>query len=122
MRHVQGYPGSHWTPTSGDYLLRIAPAATRATANKTTTNKWTNFAGHFDGHGGAPVQNRMHCPMEEVQGFGKRLDAAIGQVLRPIDAIGHAYAGFFEFFHRKLNLLPAGPKNKKLKKSLLQLQ
>ncbi len=30
------------------------------------------------------------------------LDAAIGQVLQPIDAIGHAYASFFEFFHRKL--------------------
>jgi hypothetical protein len=35
MQHVQGYTGSHWTPPSGDYLLRIALAATR-TANKTT--------------------------------------------------------------------------------------
>jgi hypothetical protein len=36
MQHVQGYTGSHWTPPSGDYSLRIALAATRATANKTT--------------------------------------------------------------------------------------
>jgi hypothetical protein len=69
MRHVQGYPGSHWTPPSGNYLLRIAPVAARATANETTLKKWTNFAGHFDGRGSAPVQYRTHCLMEEVQGF-----------------------------------------------------
>jgi hypothetical protein len=34
MQHVQGYTGSHWTPPSGNYLLRIAFAAARATANK----------------------------------------------------------------------------------------
>jgi hypothetical protein len=32
MRHC---PGSHWMPPSGDYSLRIAPAAARATANNT---------------------------------------------------------------------------------------
>jgi hypothetical protein len=52
MRHVQGYPESHWTPTSGDYSLRIAPVAARATANKTAMKKWINFAGHFDGRRG----------------------------------------------------------------------
>jgi hypothetical protein len=36
MQHVQGYTGSHWTPPSGDYSLRIASAAAGATANKTT--------------------------------------------------------------------------------------
>jgi hypothetical protein len=36
MQHVQGYTRSHWTPPSGDYSLRIALAAARATANKTT--------------------------------------------------------------------------------------
>jgi hypothetical protein len=41
MRHVQGYFGSHWTPASGNYLLRIAPAAARATGKKTTINKYT---------------------------------------------------------------------------------
>jgi hypothetical protein len=70
MQHVQGYLGSHWTPPSGNYLLRIAPAAARATANK-TTKKWTNFAGNFDGHGGAPVQYCVHCPVEKVPGFGR---------------------------------------------------
>ena len=33
---VQGYTGNHWTPLLGNYSLRVAPAAARATANKTT--------------------------------------------------------------------------------------
>jgi hypothetical protein len=37
VRHVQGYPGSHWTPQLGNYLLRITPVAARATANKLVT-------------------------------------------------------------------------------------
>ena len=37
MKHDQGYTGSHWTPPSGNYSLRIAPAAAMATANKPTT-------------------------------------------------------------------------------------
>jgi hypothetical protein len=41
MRHVQGYSGSHWTPASVDYLLRIAPAVARATGIQTTINKYT---------------------------------------------------------------------------------
>jgi hypothetical protein len=41
MRHVQGYLGSHWMPPLGNYLLRIAPAATRATSKQTTINKYT---------------------------------------------------------------------------------
>ncbi len=69
MRHVQGYYGSHWTPALGDYLLRIAPAAARATGIQTTINKHTCKDGHFDGHGNAPVCNHMNCPMEEVQSF-----------------------------------------------------
>jgi hypothetical protein len=69
MQHVQGYSGSHWTQASGNYLLRIAPAATRATGKQTTINKYTYKAGHFNGHGNAPVHNRAHCPMEEVQSF-----------------------------------------------------
>jgi hypothetical protein len=39
MRHVQGYSGSHWMPALGNYLLRITPAATRATGKQTTINK-----------------------------------------------------------------------------------
>jgi hypothetical protein len=37
MPHVQGYPRSHWMPPLGNYLLRIASATARATANKTAT-------------------------------------------------------------------------------------
>jgi hypothetical protein len=69
MRHVQGYSGSYWTPASGDYLLRIAPAAARATGIQSTINKYTCKAGRFYGHGNAPVRNRVHHPMEEVQSF-----------------------------------------------------
>jgi hypothetical protein len=35
MRYVQGYPRSHWKPSSGNYLLHITPAAASATAKKT---------------------------------------------------------------------------------------
>jgi hypothetical protein len=35
-RHVQGYIRSHWTLPSGNYSLRIAPAAAMTTINKTT--------------------------------------------------------------------------------------
>jgi hypothetical protein len=69
MQHVQGYLGSHWMPPLGGYLLCIAPAAAMATGKQTTINKYTYFAGRFDGHGNAPVRNRTHHPMEEVQGF-----------------------------------------------------
>ncbi len=62
MQHVQGYYGSH-------YLLCITPAAASLTGKQTTINKYTYKAGRFDGHGNAPVLNRTHCPMEEVQGF-----------------------------------------------------
>jgi hypothetical protein len=41
MRHVQGYSGSHWMPPLGDYLIRIAPEAARATGKQTTINKYT---------------------------------------------------------------------------------
>jgi hypothetical protein len=34
MWHVQGYSGSHWMLSSGNYSLRITPAAARATANE----------------------------------------------------------------------------------------
>jgi hypothetical protein len=56
-------------PALGDYLFCIAPAATRATGKQTSINKYTYKAGRFDGHGNAPVCNRVHRPMEEIQGF-----------------------------------------------------
>jgi hypothetical protein len=62
MQHVQGYTRSHWMLPLGDYLLCIAPAAARATANKTMMKTYTYFSGHFDGHGNAPVHHRAHSP------------------------------------------------------------
>jgi hypothetical protein len=53
-------------PASGNYSLRIAPVAARATGKQTTINKYTLKAGHFDGHGNVAVRNHAHCPMEEV--------------------------------------------------------
>ena len=35
MQHDQGFTGSHWMLPSGDYSLRIAPSAARATINLT---------------------------------------------------------------------------------------
>jgi hypothetical protein len=35
MQHDQGSTGSHWTPPSGNYSLRIAPSAARAAINST---------------------------------------------------------------------------------------
>jgi hypothetical protein len=35
MQHDRGFTGSHWTPPSGNYLLRIAQAAARATITST---------------------------------------------------------------------------------------
>ena len=35
MQHNQGFTGSHWTPSSGDYSLRITLAASRAIINTT---------------------------------------------------------------------------------------
>jgi hypothetical protein len=69
MQHVQGYSGSHWMPASGNYSLRTASAAARATGKQASINKYTYKAGRFDGHGDAPVRNRAHRPMEEVQSF-----------------------------------------------------
>ena len=69
MQHVQGYSRSHWTPALGDYFLCITPAAARATGKQTTINKYTSKGGRVDGHGNAPVRNRVHRPMEEVQSF-----------------------------------------------------
>jgi hypothetical protein len=40
-----------------------------AAGKQTTINKYTYKAGQFDGHGDAPVRNRAHQLMEEVQGF-----------------------------------------------------
>jgi hypothetical protein len=57
----------HWATTHS--VLPQRPPGQQQSKQK--RKKWTNFAGHFDGRGGAPVQYRMHHPMEEIQGFGR---------------------------------------------------
>jgi hypothetical protein len=60
--------GLLWKPldaTSGKYLLRIAPAAARATANEMTMEKCTKKTCHFDGRDGASVGYRANCPIEK---------------------------------------------------------
>jgi hypothetical protein len=69
MQHVQGYSRSRWTLASGNYLLRIAPAATRATGKQITIEKYTYKTCRFDGHGDVLVRNSVQCLMDEVQGF-----------------------------------------------------
>jgi hypothetical protein len=69
VQHVQGYSRSHWMPALGDYSIRITSAAARASGKQTTIKKYTDKAGHFDGHGNVPVLNHAHCLMKEVQGF-----------------------------------------------------
>ena len=63
MKEVQGFYKSHLTLPLGDYSLRIALAAARATANKTMMQNTPRFAGHFDGRGGEPVLYRAHRPV-----------------------------------------------------------
>jgi hypothetical protein len=81
MRHVQGYPGSHWMPPLGNYSLCIPPAAARATANETMTKTYTYSAGHFDGRGNVPIRygahrrwRRSRAPLEAT---GRRHRASI---------------------------------------------
>jgi hypothetical protein len=64
-----GLPQKHLDASIRELLLRIAPAAARATGKQNTINKYTYFAGHFDEHGNALVRNHAHRLMEEVQGF-----------------------------------------------------
>jgi hypothetical protein len=58
-------------PSSGNYLLRIAPAAARATGNKTEMQNVTTLVDHFHGRDSVPVLNCAHRLMEEVRGFHK---------------------------------------------------
>jgi hypothetical protein len=59
-------------PPEGKYLIRITPAVARVPFKTTTMKEYTNFAGHSDGHGNAPVIYLLHRPMEEVLGFTRR--------------------------------------------------
>jgi hypothetical protein len=49
----------------------MAPAANRATINKTTIHNVPTLLAVFDDHGNAAVQYQAHHPMEVVHGFHK---------------------------------------------------
>jgi hypothetical protein len=57
MQHDQGFTGSHWTPPLGEYSLRIAPTAARATVNETMMQHVPTLL--------------VIRPMEEIRGFNK---------------------------------------------------
>jgi hypothetical protein len=69
MENIQGFAGSHWAPPTGNYLLQIAPVAAGVPFKTTTMKEYSNFAGHSNFHGNAPVQYLAHHPIEEFQGF-----------------------------------------------------
>ncbi len=55
----------HWATTH--YVLPQRPQGQQA--NKQQSTNTPKKVGRFDGHGDAPVRNRAHRPMEEVQSF-----------------------------------------------------
>ncbi len=75
MLHVQGYIGSHWTLPSGDYSLRIPPAAAMATINKMTMHnvpslRWWRFVAfikatkhHHRVSTSSEITNRTRLPL-----------------------------------------------------------
>jgi hypothetical protein len=68
MQHVHGYIGSHWTLPSGNYLLRISPAAAMVTIDKTSMQNVPSLLAIS-----MTIAMRRYyrplCPMEEVCGF-----------------------------------------------------
>jgi hypothetical protein len=97
MQQIQGYTRCPWKPPSGNYSLRIAPAAARATINKTTIKQYTHFAGSFDGHCNEAVRFRAQRPIEEVQGFTR------SHWMPPLgEKSDRPTPVFSEFFHRQL--------------------
>jgi hypothetical protein len=53
----------------GRLLSPYCPGSRWGNSKQNNNKKCTNFAGHFDGHGGASVGYRTHPLVEEVQGF-----------------------------------------------------
>jgi hypothetical protein len=67
-------PGLHWKPLDaaiGQLLTLYHPGGRQGDSKQTMMKKCTNFAGHFDGCGGALICYFTHCLMEKVQSFGK---------------------------------------------------
>jgi hypothetical protein len=68
MQHDQGFIGSHWTPPSGDYSLRIAPSATRVAINSTMMQHVPTLLAVLMAIA-MRWYYRTHCPIEKVCGF-----------------------------------------------------
>jgi hypothetical protein len=48
----------------------------------TMASTCSSIVGHFDGHGGPPVQYKAHCPTQHVQGYSRsRWTPALGDYL-----------------------------------------
>jgi hypothetical protein len=101
--------GLHRTPLDiaiGGVFTQYCSGGHQGCRQITRKENYTILAGHFDGHGNALVLGTILHALPNGGGPGlclKPLDATIGQVLAPIQAIRHAYAGcFFIFFHCQL--------------------
>jgi hypothetical protein len=66
-----GLPRKPLDAAIGRLLAPYCPSGRKGNSKQNNDKKMTNFAGHFDGRGSAPVSNRVHCPMVKVQGFGR---------------------------------------------------
>jgi hypothetical protein len=95
MQHDQGFTRSHWTPPSGDYSLRIAPAAAKATINTAIMNNIPTLMAilmviamrrYY-----TPRIARWICPGLSY----KPLNTAIGRALAPIASSGQSNFGCF---------------------------
>jgi hypothetical protein len=65
-------PGLHWKPldaTIGQLLAPHCPGRLQDDSKQNNSDKCTNFAGRFAGHGGTTLLYHTHCPMKEVQVF-----------------------------------------------------
>jgi len=103
MQHAQGYSRSHWTPPLGNYSLRIAPAAAKATINKMTKQNTPTLLNHFDDHCDVSVQYRAHCLMQEVHGFTRsHWTLPLGESLLQYYQSDMPSPVFCDVFHRQL--------------------
>ena len=108
----QGYTGSHWTPPLGDYSLRIASAAARATANKTTMYYVPTLMAILMVIAMRRYYTTRIAQLRRSMAFIKAtLNTAIGRTLASIASIRHVNAGcLFSFIVKKGSSWHVGPK------------
>ena len=109
----QGYTGSHWTPPLGDYSLRIASAAARATANKTTMYYVPTLMAILMVIAMRRYYTTRIAQLRRSRAFIKvTLNTAIGRTLAPIASIRHVNAGcFFSFIVKRARVDMLAPNN-----------